>query len=113
MARKDRGELKCTKAEARFARALAGVDLRGRGDGLVHFGDSVMLMNQATNGCVAVDMEEWKLETLCDLYETLTITQAIIYVNARRKVNAEWGCGAPGLASALTPSVFVGGLVAL
>jgi len=36
---------------------------------------------------VAVDMEEWKLETLCDLYETLTITQAIIYVNARRKVD--------------------------
>merc|ERR1719331_2126869 len=23
--------------------------------------------------------EEWKLDTLCDLYETLTITQAIIY----------------------------------
>jgi len=58
LARKDRGELKCTKAEARFARALAGVDLRGRGDGLVHFGDSVMLMNQTTNGCIAVDMEE-------------------------------------------------------
>merc|ERR1712127_933360 len=28
---------------------------------------------------IAVDREEWKLETLCDLYETLTITQAIIY----------------------------------
>jgi translation initiation factor 4A len=24
---------------------------------------------------VAVDKEEWKLDTLCDLYETLTITQ--------------------------------------
>merc|ERR1711896_2872 len=31
--------------------------------------------------------EEWKLDTLCDLYETLTITQAIIYCNTRRKVD--------------------------
>jgi len=37
---------------------------------------------------VAVEKEEWKLDTLCDLYETLTITQAIIYCNTRRKV--EW-----------------------
>merc|ERR1712039_199451 len=29
----------------------------------------------------------WKLDTLCDLYETLTITQAIIYCNTRRKVD--------------------------
>jgi len=36
---------------------------------------------------VAVDREDWKLDTLCDLYETLTITQAIIYVNTRRKVD--------------------------
>jgi len=36
---------------------------------------------------VAVEREEWKLETLCDLYETLTITQAIIYCNLRRKVD--------------------------
>jgi translation initiation factor 4A len=36
---------------------------------------------------VAVEKEEWKLETLCDLYETLTITQAIIYCNTRRKVD--------------------------
>merc|ERR1719204_2875149 len=37
---------------------------------------------------VAVEREEWKLDTLCDLYETLTITQAIIYCNTRRKT--EW-----------------------
>merc|ERR1712038_616067 len=37
---------------------------------------------------IAVEREEWKLDTLCDLYETLTITQAIIYCNTRRKV--EW-----------------------
>jgi translation initiation factor 4A len=36
---------------------------------------------------VAVEKEDWKLETLCDLYETLTITQAIIYCNTRRKVD--------------------------
>lgn len=36
---------------------------------------------------VAIDREEWKFDTLCDLYETLTITQAIIYCNTRRKVD--------------------------
>merc|ERR1712117_624314 len=36
---------------------------------------------------VAVEREEYKLDTLCDLYETLTITQAIIYCNTRRKVD--------------------------
>ena len=36
---------------------------------------------------IAIDREEWKFETLCDLYSTLTITQAIIYCNTRRKVD--------------------------
>ena len=36
---------------------------------------------------IAIEREEWKLETLCDLYATLTITQAIIYCNTRRKVD--------------------------
>lgn len=36
---------------------------------------------------VAVEREEWKFETLCDVYETLTINQAIIYCNTRRKVD--------------------------
>ncbi|XP_013775946.1 eukaryotic initiation factor 4A-II-like [Limulus polyphemus] len=36
---------------------------------------------------VAVEREEWKLATLCDLYETLTITQAVIFCNTRRKVD--------------------------
>merc|ERR1711894_650248 len=36
---------------------------------------------------VTIEREEWKLDTLCDLYETLTITQAIIYCNTRRKVD--------------------------
>jgi len=36
---------------------------------------------------VAIEKEEWKVDTLVDLYETLTITQAIIYCNTRRKVD--------------------------
>ena len=36
---------------------------------------------------IPVEKEEWKLDTLCDLYSTLTITQAIIYCNLRRKVD--------------------------
>merc|ERR1719305_1641191 len=36
---------------------------------------------------ILVKREERKLDTLCDLYETLTITQAIIYCNTRRKVD--------------------------
>jgi len=36
---------------------------------------------------VAIDKEDWKLDTLCDLYETMTITQSIIYCNTRRKVD--------------------------
>lgn len=36
---------------------------------------------------IAIERDDWKLETLCDLYTTLTITQAIIYCNTRRKVD--------------------------
>merc|ERR1712087_912075 len=36
---------------------------------------------------VNVDREEWKLDTLCDLYETLAITQSVIFCNTRRKVD--------------------------
>ncbi|CAD6923825.1 unnamed protein product [Tilletia controversa] len=36
---------------------------------------------------VAVEKEDWKLDTLCDLYETGTITQAVIFCNTRRKVD--------------------------
>lgn len=34
-----------------------------------------------------ISFQEWKLDTLCDLYETLTITQAVIFLNTRRKVD--------------------------
>jgi translation initiation factor 4A len=36
---------------------------------------------------INVGREEWKLETLCDIYSTLTITQAVIFSNTRRKVD--------------------------
>merc|ERR1712000_604745 len=36
---------------------------------------------------IAVEREEWKLDTLCDLYDTLNIAQAVIFCNTRRKVD--------------------------
>ncbi|PVU84690.1 hypothetical protein BB559_007470 [Furculomyces boomerangus] len=36
---------------------------------------------------VAVEKEDWKFETLCDLYDSLTITQAVIFCNTRAKVD--------------------------
>lgn len=35
---------------------------------------------------MAVEKEEWKFDTLCDLYDTLTVTQAVIFCNTKRKV---------------------------
>eukprot|EP01059_Diplonema_ambulator_P028480 TRINITY_DN47282_c0_g1_i1.p1 TRINITY_DN47282_c0_g1~~TRINITY_DN47282_c0_g1_i1.p1 ORF type:complete len:413 (+),score=147.63 TRINITY_DN47282_c0_g1_i1:43-1239(+) len=36
---------------------------------------------------IAVEEERWKFETLCDLYDTLTITQAVIFRNRKEDVN--------------------------
>ena len=36
---------------------------------------------------VNVEREEWKFDTLCDLYDSLTITQAVIFCNKRKKVD--------------------------
>jgi len=36
---------------------------------------------------VNVEREDWKLDTLVDLYDTLNITQAVIFCNTRRKVD--------------------------
>jgi translation initiation factor 4A len=35
---------------------------------------------------IAIEKEEWKFDTLCDLYDTVNITQAVIFCNTRRKV---------------------------
>jgi len=37
---------------------------------------------------VSVEKEQWKFDTLCDLYDTLSITAAVVFVNTRKKV--EW-----------------------
>jgi len=37
---------------------------------------------------INVEREDWKFDTLCDLYENLNITQAIIYCNTRTRT--EW-----------------------
>lgn len=37
---------------------------------------------------VAVQKEEWKLDTICDLYKTISITSCVIFCNTRKKV--EW-----------------------
>ncbi|KAG6911390.1 hypothetical protein DXG01_016487 [Tephrocybe rancida] len=36
---------------------------------------------------VAVEREEWKLDTVCDLFESLAVACAIIFCNTRRKVD--------------------------
>lgn len=36
---------------------------------------------------VDIEEEEWKFDTLCDLYDSLTITQAVIFCNTRAKVD--------------------------
>ena len=45
-----------------------------RPDGIKHF-------------FVNVEREQWKFDTLCDLYDTLTITTAIIFCNTKQKVD--------------------------
>lgn len=36
---------------------------------------------------INVEREEWKLDTVCDLYETLNLTQAVIFCNTKGKVD--------------------------
>lgn len=36
---------------------------------------------------INVEKEEWKIETLCDLYDSINITQCVIYCNTSKKVN--------------------------
>ena len=36
---------------------------------------------------IATEKEEWKLDALCDLCETATITHAVILCNTKRKVD--------------------------
>lgn len=36
---------------------------------------------------VNVEKEEWKFDTLCDIYDSLTITQCVIFCNSKKKVD--------------------------
>merc|ERR1712048_474921 len=36
---------------------------------------------------VNVEQEKWKFDTLCDLYDSMTITQTVIFCNNRKKVD--------------------------
>ncbi|CAH6719574.1 ATP-dependent RNA helicase Fal1p [[Candida] jaroonii] len=36
---------------------------------------------------IQCEQEDWKFDTLCDLYDNLTITQAVIFCNTKLKVN--------------------------
>ena len=62
---------------------------------------------------VNVEREEWKLETLCDLYETLAITQSVIFANTRRKVCMRLAKMFASAASYKSFAVHFGVLVAL
>lgn len=54
-----------------------------------------------------MEKEEWKFDTLCDLYDTLTITQAVIFCNTKRKVGFHH-CGCATLGGVLCG---IGGVV--
>lgn len=45
-----------------------------------------LTLDGITQFFVSVEKEEWKFDTLCDLYDSLTVTQAVIFCNTRRKV---------------------------
>lgn len=36
---------------------------------------------------IRVEKEEWKFDTLCDIFDQLTVTQCVIFCNTRRKVD--------------------------
>lgn len=36
---------------------------------------------------IAVGEEKWKFDTLCDLYDSITVTQAVIFCNTQKKVS--------------------------
>merc|ERR1712146_374202 len=44
-----------------------------------------MSMDGIQHFYIAVEKEEWKLDTLCDLIETLTDSRLVIYCNTRTK----------------------------
>mmetsp|Transcript_58101 Transcript_58101/g.189183 ORF Transcript_58101/g.189183 Transcript_58101/m.189183 type:complete len:822 (-) Transcript_58101:226-2691(-) len=49
--------------------------------------DRCLLPENIVHFFVDVEKEEWKSDTLCDLYEILTIRQTLVFVGSRRKVD--------------------------
>lgn len=44
-------------------------------------------LNKIKQFYVAVEHEKWKFDTLCDLYDSMTVTQAVIFCNNKKKVD--------------------------
>ncbi|KAJ3722022.1 DEAD-domain-containing protein [Lentinula raphanica] len=36
---------------------------------------------------IAIEKEDWKLDTLCDIYDTISVSQSVIFCNSKRKVD--------------------------
>ncbi|KAH9009301.1 P-loop containing nucleoside triphosphate hydrolase protein [Lactarius hengduanensis] len=54
---------------------------------LVKRDDSELTLEDIKQFFVAVEKEDWKFDSLCDLHDTLTITQTVIFCNTLRKVD--------------------------
>ncbi|KAH9020503.1 P-loop containing nucleoside triphosphate hydrolase protein, partial [Lactarius pseudohatsudake] len=54
---------------------------------LVKRDDSELTLEGIKQFFVAVEKEDWKFDSLCDLHDTLTITQTVIFCNTLRKVD--------------------------
>ncbi|XP_030548051.2 eukaryotic initiation factor 4A-III homolog B-like [Rhodamnia argentea] len=47
-----------------------------------------LMLERVKQYFVSVEREEWKFDTLCDIYDVCTISQGVIFCNTKRKV--EW-----------------------
>jgi translation initiation factor 4A len=36
---------------------------------------------------IAIEKEDWKLDTLCDIFDTISVAQSVIFCNSKRKVD--------------------------
>ena len=59
--------------------------MRGRNPARFQVKTAVLTLLGVKQFYIAVDEEQWKLDTLCDLYEVLPLTQAIVFVNGHKK----------------------------
>jgi len=46
-----------------------------------------LMLESVKHFYIDIEKEEWKLDTLCDLYETLTLTQALIFCNTNQTID--------------------------